>query len=108
MQSRDHDLCTLLAPIAFYCFQQYPQKRDDAVAEIWDGCLLISDLIHKLRTVEPSIEPYSAYTNARVILLPSQNIMSEFFHTRDVVLLKHVGTGLLCKVYKTKMRALLC
>ena len=55
--------------------------------KICDDSMHIADLLFKLRTVEISSNPF---TDAKVILLPAEYIMSECSLMSDGVLLRHV------------------
>ena len=65
------DLQTLLASI---CISGAHEKWDNTVERICDYGMHIADLLFKLRTVERSLYPC---TDAKVILLPAEYIMSQ-------------------------------
>ena len=82
MQSMDTR--TLLASL---CIQGAREKWNATVEDICDEGMNIGDLLHKLRTVERSINPG---TDAKVILLPGASIMSECTLMSDSELLRVV------------------
>ena len=78
------DLRTLLASL---CISGASEKWDDTVEKICDNGMHIADLLFKLKAVERSIHPG---TDAKVIFLPAECIMSECSLMSDGDLMRHV------------------